>query len=41
LEVQTGSSRPAFKATFEVRAKINGKWLVRTKEVQIHPDYNN
>lgn len=29
------------KAAFEVRAKIDGKWLVRKMEFQIHPDYNN
>jgi hypothetical protein len=29
------------KATFEVRAKINGQWLVEKQDFQIHPDYNN
>lgn len=29
------------KATFEVRARINGQWLVRKMDFQIHPDYNN
>ncbi|MCC6424604.1 MAG: hypothetical protein IT447_14110 [Phycisphaerales bacterium] len=29
------------KATFEVRAKIDGKWLTRRLDAQIHPDYNN
>lgn len=29
------------KATFEVRAKINGHWLTKKRDVQIYPDYNN
>jgi hypothetical protein len=29
------------KATFEVRAKINGTWLTRKFETKIFPDYNN
>jgi hypothetical protein len=29
------------KAVFEVRARIDGKWLSKTLETQVFPDYNN